>query len=177
VGASPAPEPTPALDGSPPAAGRNSTVGTRCCASATINPTRTRSTASLPDHVCATSGIFSQPPPKREFRCDFLTYITLRLAVWALCKESDRPDRRTRSQGPRRRGTGCMPCGSASFFCLTHQCENAFWTKQVGWDDASHVRKRQNFLRQLDAQYALNEAPPSLAALVTRWEAVSQLFS
>ena len=34
---------------------KNSIVGTRCCASATVNPTRTRSTASLPDHVCTIS--------------------------------------------------------------------------------------------------------------------------
>ena len=46
--------------------------------------------------------------------------------------------------------------------CLTHQCENTFRTKQVGWDDASHVRKRKNFLRQRDAQVHLERSAAEL---------------
>ena len=45
-----------------PEAVKKSMVGTRCCASATVNPTRTRGTASLPDQVHAANGIFSQFP-------------------------------------------------------------------------------------------------------------------
>src|SRR4030095_10578175 len=63
------------------------------------------------------------------------------------------------------------------FVYLTLQCKNALRTKQVGWDDARHVGEREHFFRQRDAQNFLNEAAPTLAALVTLWEAPSEFLS
>ncbi len=46
----------------PPEPVKKSTVGTRCCASATGKPSRTRGTASLPDQVHTANESFSQLP-------------------------------------------------------------------------------------------------------------------
>ena len=47
----------------PPEAAKEFNGRTRCGASATVNPTRTRSTASLPDQVYATTQMSSELPP------------------------------------------------------------------------------------------------------------------
>ena len=63
--------------------GKNSMVGTRCGGSATVNPTRTRSTASLPDHVYTTNRIFfpglGRGEPKSIFAAESINRLSMEL--------------------------------------------------------------------------------------------------